>query len=80
MSLPATVVAELELDSRKPPPDKNEEERKKVLIRKEIRKSLIHIDQQVCGDRRSELQTPGIARRRNGLKSLRLDKTTKSLS
>lgn len=27
MSLPVTVVAELELDSIKPPPDKNEEEK-----------------------------------------------------
>jgi len=53
------VEAELELNGRRPPPDKNEEEtRKQSLIRKEIRKHLIHKDQRECGDRRASCKLP----------------------
>ena len=57
--LPDTVETELELNGRRPPPDKNEEEtRKQSLIRKEIRKHLIHEDQREHGDRRASCKLP----------------------
>ena len=59
MFLPDTVVAEFELNGRKPPPDKNEEEaRKQDLVRKETRKDLIHEDQRERGDRRASCKLP----------------------
>jgi hypothetical protein len=44
--LPVTVVAELELNGVRPPPDKNEEE-ERDLETKRARESLIHISN-VC--------------------------------
>ena len=43
--LPATVVAELELNSVIPPPDMIKEEKQQILVANPIRKSLIHIPQ-----------------------------------
>jgi hypothetical protein len=44
-NLPPRVVAELELNSVNPPPDKNEEEREKLLVVNAIRTSLSYITQ-----------------------------------
>ena len=78
MFLPVTVVAELELNGVRPPPDKNEEE-ERDLITKRIRENLIH----KCNESVEIVERVANSRhrlRRKGLKSLRLDKTIESVS
>ena len=74
--LPVIVVAELELNSIIPPPDTIEEVKHRVLFQSN-RTSLLHITQPNVWTHQEASKETFL--RRNGVKSLRLDKPTNSV-